>query len=493
MKFASPTLPTSPRCIYLLSRARRRRYAHKDAIKDIRSSTNLPLPRLDYKGISDNLLYKSHNAFNRKTTIPAGAVQSAARLYDDLKAFNHELTQKQHQQNSATAVVKTSKDAQAKAIAIETAKSLKIPIAELKAKASDTESELLSIALLIPNDTHPDTPLGPEEAAIVLETHGPEPCSVSLLRDHVRIARTLDILDLDAAATVTGSSWYYLLNEGAILETALINYALSVSMKYGYRPVITPDVIKADIAARCGFQPRDTADVQQMYYLASDPSKDHPELVLAGTAEIPLGGLFANKVYDESELPMKVVGVGKAFRAEAGARGADTRGLYRVHQFSKVELFTVTAETQSENMMEELRKIQVEILEGLNLPFRVLDMPTEELGASAYRKYDMEAWMPGRGRWGEVSSASNCTDYQSRRLHMRYRRKTTSSGEEKQGLPFAHTLNGTAAAIPRLIVALLENGVRLEGEEVVGLNLPKVLKPFWIAPSDLGKCKIQWI
>jgi len=189
--------------------------------------------------------------------------------------------------------------------------------------------------------------------------------------------------------------------------------------------------------------------------------------------------------------------LGHAFRAEAGARGADTRGLYRVHQFTKVELFAVTTEETSEETMEAMAELQKRILLGLNLPFRVLDMPTEELGATAYRKYDMEVWMPGRGSWGEVSSLSNCTDFQSRRLHIRYRFNQPHESRDlatsaSATLPFAHTLNGTAAAIPRLIVALLENGVSFkEDGSPDRLSLPSALRPFWLARTNTRNI-VQW-
>ncbi|KAJ7293111.1 hypothetical protein C8J57DRAFT_1490573 [Mycena rebaudengoi] len=288
-------------------------------------------------------------------------------------------------------------------------------------------------------------------------------------RDHVIIARKFGLVDFEGGATVTGHAWYYLMNEAALLEIALTNYALSVAMKHGFTPVTTPDVVRADIASRCG------------YHITTTHG---PELVLSATSEIPLGGMFANKIFPAATLPLKVVGLGRAFRAEAGARGTDTRGLYRVHQFTKVELFAVTKQEESEKMMEEIRMVQKAIFAGLGFPFRVLDMPTEELGASAYRKYDMEAWMPGRGSWGEISSLSNCTDYQSRRLHIRYR-AVGSSAPVMGALPFAHTLNGTAAAIPRLIIALLENGAMFnEQGELTGLLLPAVLRPFWIGGNE---------
>lgn len=320
----------------------------------------------------DNVLFKSHNAFNRKAPLPVGAVQSTVHLYAEFKSLSNELNQKLALRNATSDLVRSSGgDSRAKGITIEQAKRLKTEIAELKARLANVESELLCKALQIPNDTHPGSPLGTEAAAVILSTHGPDPLLATPLRDHVRVARALEMLDLEAASIVTGSSWYFLLNEGALLELALTNYAVSVAINHGYSPVATPDVVKAEIAARCGFQPRDPIeDVQQMYHLASDPQKDRPELVLSGTAEIPLAGLFANKVFEESQLPVKVVGIGRAFRAEAGARGAETRGLYRVHQFSKVELFAVAGAEHSDAIMEDMREVQIDILGGLGVPFR---------------------------------------------------------------------------------------------------------------------------
>ncbi|KAF7303266.1 Serine--tRNA ligase, chloroplastic/mitochondrial [Mycena kentingensis (nom. inval.)] len=362
---------------------------------------------------------------------------------------------------------------------------IKDEIARLEASLVPVEETLLSLALAIPNDTHPSSPLGPESAAVQLSIHGPPPIPADPARDHVAIARQLGLIDMESGAIVTGSSWYYLTNEGALLEMALVNYALSVALRHGFTPVVTPDVVRSEVARGCGFQPRDTdADppVSQAYHIA-DTNQD---LVLCATAEIPLGGMFVNKIFQDTALPQKVVGVGHAFRAEAGARGKDTHGLYRVHQFTKVELFAVTTQEQSEQMMEDMASIQTSILSGLGLPFRILDMPTEELGASAYRKYDMEAWMPGRGSWGEVSSLSNCTDFQSRRLHIRYRRNVAQP-QNLSPTTLAHTLNGTAAAIPRLIIALLENGAIFDAEgKLTGIALPDVLRPFWLGSNDRG-------
>ncbi|KAI9460566.1 seryl-tRNA synthetase [Lactarius psammicola] len=466
-----------------------RRYYTRSA----NASTSLPKPRLDYREISENVVYKSHNAFNRKAPVPIGAIQSIERLYDRRKEVSHLLNTKRHAQTIVGKRIRQAgKDEEARHAALQEAKELKSETSQLERDLALVDDQLFSLALAIPNDTHPLTPLGPESAAVILSTHGPKPIPASPLRDHVSVCRDLGLLDLEAGATVTGSSWYYLLHEAALLEMALTNYGLSIALKHGFTPVITPDVVRSDVAHRCGFQPRDnSADppVSQMYHLSGDSSSSshpHPELILSGTAEIPLAGMFANQILPPG----------------AGARGAETRGLYRVHQFTKLELFAVSKASQSEELMDEMRRVQTELFTGLGFPFRVLDMPTEELGASAYRKFDIEAWMPGRGSWGEISSLSNCTDYQARRLHIRHRPAPAPGllPTSTATLPFAHTLNGTAVAVPRLIVALLENGAIFnDSGQVVGISLPVALQPFWPQMYNReivrfsGKDIIQWV
>lgn len=270
-------------------------------------------------------------------------------------------------------ILKTTQDPKAKMTAVAEAKMLKSKLADLDARMEDVESRLFMLALRVPNDTHPDVPVGPEPTAKILSQHGEAPIEADPQRDHVAVGTTLELLDLETASAVTGNSWYYLLNEGALLEMALTSYALSLAAKRGFKPVTTPDVVRSDIAYRCGFQPRDQEDLSQMYHVSHEhPSSStrHPELVLVGTAEIPLAGMFADKQFHEEDLPKRVAGLGRAFRAEAGARGVNTRGLYRVHQFTKLELFAVTTDEQSSAMMEEFKNLQTEIFEGLGLTFR---------------------------------------------------------------------------------------------------------------------------
>ncbi|KAI6031399.1 hypothetical protein BKA83DRAFT_26646 [Pisolithus microcarpus] len=469
------------RCLCSVFQSGRRSYS-----KAISDTAVLPKPRLDYNAISESIVYKSHNAFNRKYPLPVGALQSIARTHAEQKELSSQLSMKRHLRSTLGDRIRITKDSAEKQTLLGEAKTMKVEITRLEESLAAVEETLLNLSLQLPNDTHPDAPIGPEDAATILSTHGPPPMPSSAERDHTEVGRALGLFDFESAAVVTGSSWYYLLGEAALLESALTNYAISNRSQTWFQVYI----VREDIASRCGFQPRDQQSgnpTSQTYFITDS----HPELVLSGTAEIPLAGMFANRIFPENTLPMKVVGLGRAFRAEAGSRGADTRGLYRVHQFTKVELFAVCEDDDSERTMEEFRRCSDGDIEGTG-------NTSSELGASAFRKYDMEAWMPGRGRWGEISSTSNCTDYQARRLHIRYRRAAAHQSSaikppthgSQSATAFAHTVNGTAAAIPRLILALVENGARFDEEgKVVGLDLPSTLKPYWLAPSAI----VRWL
>ncbi|KAK9380587.1 uncharacterized protein V2V93DRAFT_266228 [Kockiozyma suomiensis] len=315
--------------------------------------------------------------------------------------------------------------------------------------------------------------------------------------DHVDIGTALGIIDLQTASKISGHAFYYLLGDGALLEQALVQFALSKARKKGFKVMLPPSVVRREYAMACGFRPRDADGERQIYNLtiaggaAGDEFQEEGGLCLTGTAEIPLAGWASDRIFSAAELPLKVAGVSRSYRAEAGAHGRDTRGIYRVHEFTKVELFAwvpgrsesgeseTLNTTTSEAMLEELRDLQEEIMSDLGLHCRVLNMPSTDLGASAYKKYDIEAWMPGRQGWGEVTSASNCTDYQARRLHTRVRNAT-------QEISHAHTLNGTAMAVPRVIVAILENFYDAERQAIW---IPKPLRRYlddrvWIGKDD---------
>ncbi|KAI8080094.1 putative seryl-tRNA synthetase [Gilbertella persicaria] len=435
-------------------------------------------PKLDYNYLAENATTIQQNMINRKyekMDMDAFVKLNKTRL----ELYNKLIVLRAKRNDLSLATRAAAKKSQEERNAcIEEGKQVKLDIKACEEQLNQTESHLLRQGLMIPNDTHSASPIGSEDNARVIKVVGEQRSSEGL-RDHVQLATELDILDIEQAAITSGSSFYYLQGMGAFLELALIQYAMHKAATRGFFGVLTPDIVRTNIAYGCGFQPR-RGESSQIYNIATKP--DHEStLCLAGTAEIPLAGKFATQLLNEHELPKKLVGFGHAFRTEAGGRGVETKGLYRVHQFSKVELFALTTPEQSEAMMEEIRSLQEEIFTDLGLCFRVLDMPTEELGASAFRKYDMEAWMPGRGKWGEISSTSNCTDYQSRRLSIRYRPKH----QTKKNTQFCHTLNGTAIAVPRVIIAILETFQTKDGS----VQIPKVLQkwlpgePAYLTPS----------
>jgi seryl-tRNA synthetase len=280
-------------------------------------------------------------------------------------------------------------------------------------------------------------------------------------KDHVELAEALDLIDFETGAKVSGSKFYFLKNQAVFLELALTRYALDILQKHGFTVTITPDIARNDIAAGIGYNPR--GDETNIYAL------DGTETCLVGTAEITLGGYYAGDIINLDNGPIMMAGLSHCFRREAGAAGQYSKGLYRVHQFTKVEMFVYTKAEDSDATLMKLRAIEEEIFEGLGIPFRVVDTCTGDLGAPAYRKFDLEAWMPGRGEegeWGEVTSTSNCTDYQSRRLGIRYK----EDGKTRH----VHTLNGTAVAISRAMIAVLENGQRADGS----IAIPEVLIPY---------------
>ncbi|KAI9748839.1 MAG: hypothetical protein M4579_007100 [Chaenotheca gracillima] len=366
---------------------------------------------------------------------------------------------------------------------LEEARHLKIQLTEIELKESQLESRIHELAIELPNLTSSETPLGTEPKLLryinePLYTIASD--SDRIWRSHVDIGAELQLLDFGSSGVTTGWGWYFLLNEAVKLEQALVGYACSVAEKRGWMLVSPPSMVYAHIASACGFRPRDQHGEQQSYSIEQG-SKRHlrPEICLAGTAEILLAGMKANQTFEEQELPHKVVGSSRCYRAEAGARGVDTKGLYRVHEFTKVEMFAWTRPDEAQEIFDNMVSVQIEILQSLGLVCRVLEMPSNDLGASAFRKQDIEAYFPARrgkdAGWGEVTSASICTDYQSRRLGTRMK-----NNKSDRKVEWPHTLNGTALAVPRVLAAILENGW---DEEQRLVRLPPVLKN-WMGGID---------
>jgi seryl-tRNA synthetase len=347
---------------------------------------------------------------------------------------------------------------------------LREEVGNLQKQLEQIEVEQRAVLLTIPNMSHPAAPVGTTaQDNNVLRRWG-EPRQVDFpVKDHVALAEDLDLVDFEAGSKVAGQKFYFLKNDAVLLELALVQYAMGVLIREGYTPIITPDVARNEVLEGIGFIPR--GPETQIYSL------ENTDLCLIATAEITLGGMHQDQILDELQLPIKYVGLSHCFRTEAGAPGRDTRGLYRVHQFTKVEMFAFCTPDQSESIHQELLGIEESIFQGLGLPYQVIDTCTGDLGGPAYRKYDLEAWMPGRGKageYGEVTSTSNCTDYQARRLNIRYK----IPGQK--GTRFVHTLNGTAVAVSRAILAILENNQQADGSVLV----PEVLRPM------LGKDRI---
>jgi seryl-tRNA synthetase len=367
-------------------------------------------------------------------------------------------------QNEIAQATGRERDQEKRGALIEDGKRLKSSVADLEERLRRLEAEMNQRLRRIPNLTHPDAPVGlTEDDSRELRKVGTPRVFDFKPRDHVELGKALDLIDFETAGKVSGTGFYFLKNDAVLLDLALQQFALRKLIDAGFTPIITPDLARNSILEGIGFTPR--GDETQVY------SVEDTELSLIGTAEITLGGMLADQILDESNLPVKYVGLSHCFRTEAGAAGRASRGLYRVHQFTKVEMFAFGTPESSGAIHAEMLAIEEDLFQSLGIPFRVLDICSGDLGGPAYRKFDLEAWMPGRGEhgeYGEVTSTSDCTDYQSRRLNIRYR----SAGQK--GTRFVHTLNGTAVALSRALIVVLENYQRPDGR----IDVPEVLRPY---------------
>ncbi|CAI5958787.1 unnamed protein product [Closterium sp. NIES-65] len=356
---------------------------------------------IDFKWVRENRDLMEANVKERQSNADVALV---VELYEDFVSKNLEVDRLRAERNRVANAMKAKLEAEERARLVSEGKHLKDVLAGLEAELGEVASELQREGQRLPNLTHPDVPRGGEEVAVTLRTVGEKRAFAFPPKDHVELGLALDLFDFDSAAEVSGAKFYYLRNEAALLEMALINWALALLVARGFTPVSTPDLVRAHVVERCGFQPR--AANTQVY------SVEGSDLCLAGTAEIPVGGSFMDKILSESDLPQRVVAFSHCFRTEAGAAGSATRGLYRVHQFSKLEMFVVCRPEDSDAFHQELIQIEEDMYTALGLHFvftlvppiadSTLDMPTADLGAPAYRKFDIEAWMPGLNRYGEV-------------------------------------------------------------------------------------------
>ncbi|MBM3206007.1 MAG: serine--tRNA ligase [Candidatus Staskawiczbacteria bacterium] len=342
---------------------------------------------------------------------------------------------------------------------IEKGRELKEKLKGLEESFSDTDKKRHNLHRRIPNIPFDDVLVGKDDAEnIVLRQVGKLPKFGFTPKEHFLLGEELDIIDLERAAKISGSRFYFLKNEAVILETALINFTFSLLAKKGFVPVIPPVMIKPAESEAMGYI--ENHPDEEAYYLERD------ELYLTATSEQSLGAMHSKEILDLKKAK-KYVAFSTCFRRESGSYGKDTKGIFRVHQFDKMEMFIFCKPEESEKYHKELLSIEEELMKALDIPYQVINICTGDLGKPAAKKYDIEAWMPGQSRYRETHSTSNCTDYQSRGLEIRYK-------ENDNSLKFIHTLNGTAFAMGRIIVAILENYQQKDGS----VKVPKVLQKY---------------
>ena len=385
------------------------------------------------------------------------ARRGAADVLDDLLSLDERrrellprLEELRATQNAANEKIAEAKRSGGEAsAAIEEMRGVAAEVKKLQAEVGEVDEQLQAALAGVPN---PPDPSAPEEDEVLREVGE----SGATGRDHLELLG--DLVDMEAGARVAGSRFAYLKGPLVLLELALVRWALEVLGGKGFEPVVPPVLVREEALYGTGFLP-DTE--QQIYSLPED------ELYLAGTAEVPLASLHAGQILDDDRLPLRYAGFSPCFRREAGAAGKDTRGIFRVHQFDKVEMFTFVKPEESQDEHERLLAIEEELLQALEIPYRVVNIAVSDLGASAAKKYDLEAWLPGQERFRELTSCSNTTDFQARRLDIRYR-----AGEGN--VQHVHTLNGTAVAVGRTIIAIVENHQQDDGT----IAVPPVLHDF---------------
>ena len=422
---------------------------------------------LDYRFIKDNLEAVKKNIIDRNMDPAKADADLVVKLFDERTALTTELQNLQQKRNANAAAMKQKLDPETRAKYIEEGKNIKDAVSSAESKLSELEVKLEEAGRQIPNMANPEVPVGKVDTENLEVKKVGQPRKFDFKpKSHVELGESLDLIDFERGTKVSGAKFYYLKNEAVFLEQSLIMYALNILRKHGFTTFITPDIAREEILKGIGFNPR--GNESNVYAIEDEGT------CLVATAEITLGGYHSGEILDKSKLPLMYCGLSHCFRREAGAAGQFSKGLYRVHQFDKVEMFVSCLPEQSDSLHEKLRLIEEEIFSGLGLPFRVVDTCTGDLGAPAYRKWDLEAWMPGRadenhpdGDYGEVTSTSNCTDYQARRLNVKYH---DDDGKNK----YVHMLNGTAVAVGRAMLSILENYQNEDGS----VTIPEVLVPY---------------
>ena len=407
---------------------------------------------LDVKFIRENLelVEKSTKEKGYKIDVP-----EVLKLDDKRKEILSEVETLRSKRNEIASKMKGGKPTPE---LIEEGKKIKTEVAEKEKALDGVETELKALLKQIPNVIMPDVPLGGEECSVEIKKWG-ENHKTGV--DHLDYAISRDWLDFERGAKVAGAKFYYLKGDLALLENALFQYALSKVLEHGFTYMTVPDMVSSRVLEGCGFNPR-TSEQSDEYYIEGE------DLAMIATAEMPLTGYHMDEILDEKDLPLFYAGYSPCFRKEAGTYGKYTRGLFRVHQFNKLEMYAFCLPEQSEEIHEKILQIEEEIWQGLEIPYHVINIAAGDLGAPAAKKYDMEYWSPVNQKYQEITSCSNCTDFQARACNVRVRRKDGS-------LQFVHTLNGTAIPFARALVVILENYAREDGKLIVPKALQKYL------------------
>ena len=418
---------------------------------------------LDRKFVLENIEAVKQNCIHRN--VQTADLDRLVELEERRRAKLHEVEELNRRANEVSKSIGQAKDEAERESRKEEGRQLREQKDTAQQEHDQINEQIHQIELTIPNMAHADAPIGEDDKSNLEVGHGKyEPRKFDFQPlDHVELGQKNQWIDFEGGARTTGSGFYFLKGELVRLDLAVQMFAINELVRRGFMPTITPDLAHDSILEGIGFMPR--GPETQVY------SIENMNLSLIGTAEITLGGLYSGQVLAEEELPVKLCGISHCYRTEAGAAGRASRGLYRVHQFTKVEMFAFTTPDQSDAMHDELRQIECDLFDSIEVPYRIVDTATGDLGGPAYRKWDLEGWMPGRGdsgEYGEVTSTSNCTDYQARRLNIRYKIK------EKKGTHYVHTLNGTAFALSRALIAILENHQQPDGS----VSIPECLRPY---------------
>ena len=406
---------------------------------------------LDIRFIRENAAAVAENARAKGYTIN---IDEVLRLDSSRRELQTRVEELREKRNEIASQMKGSKPADELIMA---GREIKEQLAELENELKAAEEALQPLLENVPNMTQPDVPMGGEEDSVEVKTWGEKPTGAV---DHLDFATKRDWVDFERGAKVAGAKFYFLKGDLALLENAITQFALNVVTKKGFTFTTVPHMVNSRTATGTGFTPR-TSDQNDEYHIEGE------DLSLIATAEMPLTGLHSDEIIDEDKLPLLYAGISPCYRKEAGTYGKHTRGLFRVHQFNKLEMYALTLPEDSIAMHERIREIEEEIWQALEIPYHIINIASGDLGAPAAKKYDLEYWSPVDGMYRELTSCSNCTDFQARNLNIRVRRKNGK-------VEIVHTLNGTAVSLARSLVAVIEHH-QTEGGK---LRVPEVLRPY---------------